>query len=409
MDRRPVHRKRLLIFRLSLLLVAGFLATSLVSYVVSRSSLRRQINDTALPLTSDTIYSEIQRDLLEPILVSSLMAHDTFFRDWVIDGEKDQAPVAKYLHEIMAQFDVFTTFFVSEATQTYYHADGILKQVRPEEERDAWYFRVQAMAADYEINVDPDMANRDVLTIFINHRVLDYDGNYIGATGVGLTTDAVTKLIDSYRSKYDRNIYFVDRDGKVVLKGSSAFNAADNIRRLEGISSVAEAILSGNKTTLEYSQDGHTVHLNTRFIPELDWYLLVEQTEQGFIRSVLGTFALNIVICVLITVVAIILTTFTVNAYEKINREQQEKIIAQHQILLENNRALEQALAHVETLQDILPICMHCHKIRTDQQSWERLESYIEGHSGAKFSHGLCPQCLAEHYPKHVDGKGAET
>ena len=38
---------------------------------------------------SDTLYSEIQQDLLKPIFVSSLMAHDTFLRDWVLDGEKD--------------------------------------------------------------------------------------------------------------------------------------------------------------------------------------------------------------------------------------------------------------------------------------------------------------------------------
>ena len=49
---------------------------------------------------------------------------------------------------------------------------------------------------------------------------------------------------------------------------------------------------------------------------------------------------------------------------------------------------------------------MHCHKIRTDQESWERLENYIEGHSDAEFSHGLCPQCLEEHYPKPTEEAG---
>jgi len=60
---------------------------------------------------------------------------------------------------------------------------------------------------------------------------------------------------------------------------------------------------------------------------------------------------------------------------------------------------LQDALNHVKTLQGILPICMHCHKIRTDQESWERIEKYISERSNAEFSHSLCPECLDEQYP----------
>lgn len=54
---------------------------------------------------------------------------------------------------------------------------------------------------------------------------------------------------------------------------------------------------------------------------------------------------------------------------------------------------LEDALAHVKRLQGILPICAHCHRIRTDPETWERVEKYISEHSDARFSHGLCPDC----------------
>ena len=67
---------------------------------------------------------------------------------------------------------------------------------------------------------------------------------------------------------------------------------------------------------------------------------------------------------------------------------------------------LEGALAHIRTLQGILPICMHCHKIRNDQESWERLESYLQHHSDVQFSHGLCPECLVTYYPNPEEEKG---
>jgi len=76
-----------------------------------------------------------------------------------------------------------------------------------------------------------------------------------------------------------------------------------------------------------------------------------------------------------------------------------ERVTALQSALAEQVHSLREALAHVKTLQGILPICMHCHKIRNDQQSWERLEKYIAKHSDAEFSHGLCPECLEKHYP----------
>ena len=76
-----------------------------------------------------------------------------------------------------------------------------------------------------------------------------------------------------------------------------------------------------------------------------------------------------------------------------------ERITALQSALMEQVRSLQEALAHVKTLQGILPICMHCHKIRNDQQSWQRLEKYITEHSDAQFSHGLCPECLKKYYP----------
>lgn len=56
-------------------------------------------------------------------------------------------------------------------------------------------------------------------------------------------------------------------------------------------------------------------------------------------------------------------------------------------------KELHSALDEVKTLQGILPICSHCKKIRDDKGYWNQLESYIQAHSKALFSHGLCPAC----------------
>jgi DNA repair exonuclease SbcCD ATPase subunit len=59
---------------------------------------------------------------------------------------------------------------------------------------------------------------------------------------------------------------------------------------------------------------------------------------------------------------------------------------------------LEQALSRIRGLEGIIPICMHCHRIREGVDEWHRLEKYISEHSDARFSHGICPGCMEKHY-----------
>jgi len=61
---------------------------------------------------------------------------------------------------------------------------------------------------------------------------------------------------------------------------------------------------------------------------------------------------------------------------------------------------LREALSSVKQLSGLLPICMYCHKIRTDQGYWDGLEGYISAHSEALFSHGICPTCLDAKFPE---------
>ena len=61
---------------------------------------------------------------------------------------------------------------------------------------------------------------------------------------------------------------------------------------------------------------------------------------------------------------------------------------------------LRNALAEVKQLSGLLPICAHCKKVRDDQGYWKQIEHYISKHSEAKFSHGICPDCLKKYYPE---------
>ncbi len=66
--------------------------------------------------------------------------------------------------------------------------------------------------------------------------------------------------------------------------------------------------------------------------------------------------------------------------------------------------SLELALANIKTLRGLIPICASCKKIRNDHGYWTKLEIYLQEHSEADFSHGICPDCARRLYGEEITG-----
>jgi diguanylate cyclase (GGDEF)-like protein len=309
------RRKSRFVIALTMLLVGGFLATSLVSYWVARDSLAEQVAETTLPLTSDNIYSEIQQDLLRPILISAQMAHDTFVRDWALAGEQDPDRMVKYLAEIQARHGTVSSFFVSDRTHRYYHASGVLKTVDKADASDRWYFATRGTPEPYEINVDWDTADRTRLTIFINHKAFDYAGTLIGVTGVGLSMDAVKRMLETYRARYGRDVLFIDRTGQVTLH-SDSFSGPNRLQDWPAVQDMATRILTSPSGSFTGQHDGHPVYVNSRLVPEFGWYLLVVQDGDPARERLDTTLVFTLLLCGGITAVVLALAHWTLRGYQ---------------------------------------------------------------------------------------------
>jgi len=70
--------------------------------------------------------------------------------------------------------------------------------------------------------------------------------------------------------------------------------------------------------------------------------------------------------------------------------EEREQLIAK----------LQAALERVKQLSGLLNACSHCKKIRDADGVWHTVERYIQDHSEASFSHGICPECVHKLYPE---------
>jgi diguanylate cyclase (GGDEF)-like protein len=310
--------KSKLILGLSLLLAAAFLSINLINYYVSKGSIRRNIIHDALPIISSNIYSDIQKDLITPINVSSLMANDTFLKDWVLEGEKDPEKIIHYLKEIKSKYGFFSTFLVSDRTNLYYHFKGILKKISPEENHDVWYYDFKKSNAEYRLDVDTNEAAQGALTIFINHRLLDYEGNFIGVTGVGLNMMQVGSLLASYRDKYEKNVYLVDGAGLIQVHRDNSFIEKTKLQDIEGIKNFASQILKSKNTPFvtEFDHGDEHIILLSRYVPEFGWFLIVEQVENLVLADIKANLVWNLLICLVVTVFVIIIIIFLVNHFQ---------------------------------------------------------------------------------------------
>ncbi|HET6327247.1 MAG TPA: response regulator [Planctomycetaceae bacterium] len=75
-----------------------------------------------------------------------------------------------------------------------------------------------------------------------------------------------------------------------------------------------------------------------------------------------------------------------------------ERMVALQHDLAERIRELQFAMSKIHELQELIPICSYCKKVRDDGNYWRQVESYMSARTGVQFSHGICPQC----YPKVI-------
>lgn len=278
------------------------LATTLtaINYLTSMDTTREQLKNSALPLTIDNIYTEIQKNIIEPNLIASMMAHDTFLIDWLAHEEDDVQQIIRYLKTIQNKYQMFTVFLVSDKSQHYYSAKGILDKVEINNPNGLWYFDFLKMAELSEINIDYNTHMGTELIMFINHKILDSDYQIIGATGIGLKTSYINDMLKIFRQRYQFSVYFVDVNGKVVI-------AEQNVQQLQQLSDIPELanqlpdIIGKGSQVFEYTLAGETYLLNRKYISELDLYLIVEAKVNNFTKTAKETFYFNILISAVIT------------------------------------------------------------------------------------------------------------
>jgi len=127
--------------------------------------------------------------------------------------------------------------------------------------------------------------------------------------------DAVRRLITDYQARFHRTIYFVDPQGRVVIFGNHTGLAPD-LRSAAGIGPLIDTILKEKSGSYQYVADGDNHILNVNYLPELKWYLFVEQNEAEALHGIRQTLYANLAISLAITLIVILLIHLAFSRYQ---------------------------------------------------------------------------------------------
>jgi diguanylate cyclase (GGDEF)-like protein len=128
----------------------------------------------------------------------------------------------------------------------------------------------------------------------------------------------VASLLEDYKAKYDRNIYMVSPDGIIQVHTDQSKILTTSIFDQPGLGDIVQDIFAAKNQPAFFEYDAHGNHilLTSRFVEELDWYLLVEQDETLALKSIQTTFVQNFFIGLGITLITILFAIMVINYFQ---------------------------------------------------------------------------------------------
>lgn len=295
-----MQSKYKVIFIITTLLLILSISTAIINYFVAIQTAQKQLKEQSLPLSLDNIYTEIQKNIVQPYLVSSMMANDTFVKDWIINNEMNNEKIEQYLDSINNKYKMFSSFLVSDKTKNYYTQNGYVETINENKDDNKWYFEFKKTTESNEINIDHNQALSNSLIMFINYKIFDSNYHFIGATGVAIKIEYIDEMLKSFRQKYGFKVTFFNKEGQIILAERDLTPYA-NIESSPLLKSLKNKVISKENQILEINHNNEKYLLSAKYIPELNLYLAVEAKLDDYLKDAKNTFYFNLFISLFIT------------------------------------------------------------------------------------------------------------
>ncbi|MBU4486058.1 MAG: tetratricopeptide repeat protein [Candidatus Delongbacteria bacterium] len=231
--------------------------------------------------------------------------------------------------------------------------------------------------------------------------------------GIVLVRGCITSLYLTQADSSKNTDEKTDLYNMAIKNAESSLKIAKEIGALPHENTIYEDLshawsgLKNYKNAFEYSQkfiatkDSLFNNEKTKVIEEMETKYRTEKKEQEnkLQELLLQKQKIYLFFMSTMSLVIIIALVLVIRSNAITRRTNRELKIALDEIS-RKNKELEDARDKIRVLSGLLPICSYCKKIRNDDGSWGQMESYIDKHSEASFSHSICPICMDKYFPE---------
>jgi len=279
-----------------------YLISAFIMYLQTAGSFEKEKENNYL--LSEHIFDSVHESIYRPILISRVMTSDSFLQEFLVNEEEfseEEAAlhISKYLHQIREEFGYSAAFVISEKTHRYYTASGIAKIIDPQTSPyDIWYKLFLDSKKIYDLDTDRDQANDYKWTVFVNIRVTTPDGQLLGVCGVGVNMSDLQLLFENFESEYNLKINLIDPEGLVQVDTQTL-----DIENAY----IAEAIIDdADADNFSYKSRGLTGFRMTRYMRDLEWYLVIQGVNNRSKKTIYSFFLLGLFCIITLVIYSII-------------------------------------------------------------------------------------------------------
>ncbi|WP_294428834.1 sensor domain-containing diguanylate cyclase [uncultured Treponema sp.] len=270
------------------ILFSSLIAVSLLILGTKVSPLKKSKADSKTEiarnkLVAEHIHDELNLVVEKPIIITQTICVDELLKNALKNeksvSEKDmEALISSYLNSIKEQFGYTAVFVISEKTRRYYTPQGIAKIVNPEvDPYDDWYRFFIDSKEPYKLDTDRNEMYNYRWTVYVNARVTDVDGTLLGVCGVGVLMDELQEIVTAAEKRYGFKVNLINTEGLVQVDSNS-----NNIESVYISDALKDDASNAAFTYNKNSSDGYRM---TRYMSNLDWFLVVQTFSTSVINS----------------------------------------------------------------------------------------------------------------------------
>ncbi len=313
------------------IMLIGFILTAFFSH---QANYRASLNaiEQISSLTADGIYYQLSSLLTRPVNIAQTMAQDSLLVEH-LTREPARLENAAYVRTIqtylaayreMDHFD--SVFLVSTATGRYYSANGVDRVLTRADPENGWYYKFLESREAYSLNVDNDevAGAENAIAVFVNCKIFDSAGNVVGIVGIGIHTDYLKRILQEYEEKYGVEVFLLDRNGNIQVSLSHTGDEEKQWFKTYGMEQIQNSILNTRNSETNFGvwassplEGQESWYVVARYMPELSWYLLVEQNTSQLVKNIKSQLVKSLVVILLIIASVLAIITVVIRNFNR--------------------------------------------------------------------------------------------